>query len=115
MGRVIGPAAVVGRLVVYGLVGWGRTWRWCHPSGSCVWAKAVVAAAAGVEAPEKYELWTCRQGWLRYSRKAEEDEKGAAHDDSEGYPAPPAVPAGVAVIVAAALESVKVPGQNTWR
>lgn len=37
-------------LLIDGLVGRGRTWRWCHPCGACVGTETVGATAASVEA-----------------------------------------------------------------
>lgn len=57
------------------------------------------AAAAGVEASAASGSVDDRvvEGTDEYSREAEEKQKSAANDDGEGYPAAPAIPAGVAV------------------
>lgn len=80
-------------LAVVGLAGWRGAWWWCHPSCSSVWAEAVVAAAAGVEAAGN----GLGDGWMCWSvfghlREAEEEEECDADDDCEGYPAAPGVP-----------------------
>jgi len=63
----------------------GRAGRRSHPSCASVRAETVVATATGVDA--------C---------KTEEEEESDADDDAKGYPATPAIPGRVAVVIVAA-------------
>lgn len=63
------------------------------------------AAAAGVEAAgEGVRYWSWGGCGVWYSREAEEEEECNADDDGEGYPATPAVPAGIGTVDAVAAE-----------
>lgn len=90
----------------------GRAGRRSHPSCASVRAETVVATATGVDASvsgvdvSKLELIIeviarCDMGDGDL-RKTEEEEESDADDDAKGYPATPAIPGRVAVVIVAA-------------
>ena len=97
------------RLLIDWLV-WGRrTWWRSHPACTGVWSLTVASASSGIEAAGGcQQSWNQRVVWsegmnLIDLRKTEEEDECAADNNSERYPATPAVPVGAIIAVIAAV------------